>query len=232
MIKKCICILLSIQMTACATSKYIDNRQTVVNDKIIAIGKIGDSEQLKIVFSGEQYTYIADQGGEQFINMLSHTQAEQRIVQNQMPIQFLMQDDSHFSGSISIRFNQPIYQIDPIEYQKLKQLGFTEKTTFCKTAMQSEAQCEHPYGTFKLSGRIYEPIENTEAIQFKLKQPYPMSVFKIVEVEKKKKSIAEKASNAAIAVVAAPIAVAGAIIFVPFILGAVILNANNPDAWK
>ncbi|RPE47753.1 hypothetical protein EC846_0229 [Acinetobacter sp. BIGb0102] len=226
MAQKILTIMTLTSLTACSTIPPQYEYQPVVQDKIIAIGKMVTPTQQQIVFAGERYTYIADQGGATVFNIIQNTRPEQRFLMNQMPIQFEMVSDSQFKSTLRLRYNQPIGLLPTNEYQKLKSLGFTQTTTHCTSALIPIENCEYPVALVELSGRIYQQAANQQSIPYKLKQPYPISIVKKVE-HRRQGNFKKKAKDVATGVAIVPLAIVGVVIYVPIVLGATLLSGGK-----
>lgn len=213
-------------LTACSTLPPQYTYHPVLQDKIIAIGKMTTPTQQQIVFAGERYTYIADQGGATVFNIIQHTRPEQRSLMNQLPIQFEMLSDTQFKSTLRLRYNQPIGLLPASEYQQLKALGFTQTTTHCTSALVPIENCEYPLASIDLSGQIYQQVANQQAIPYQLKQPYPISIVKKVE-QHRQGSFKKKAKDVATGVAIVPLAIVGAVIYVPVVLGATLLSGGK-----
>lgn len=223
-LKNSISYTLILSLTGCSSMAVNYTTTKIAEDKIISVGAIEHESTSKIIFIGENYTFLADRGGQKLLNIINNTKDEQRILVNQLPISFHMENDNQFSGSLGIRFSVPIYQLSEEEYQKLKKLGFNSQSTHCSSALVPEYQCEYPYTEIDLTGTIYTSSDNQNLLDHKLKQPYPIIIYERIP-QKKSRNIGKK-------IIAAPFVVAGVIIMTPIILGVAILNAGNPDAWK
>ena len=226
MIKQVSLILCTLQLVACATTQPSYQTSSKIEDKIIAIGKISSNQQNKIVFTGEQYTYIADQGGDTVFKIVANTKPEHRSVVNRLPIEFKMVSKTDFITSLNIRYDIPISQLEPTIYENLKTLGFSSTSYHCKTQVQND-ECKYPLASIQLRGKIYE--KDTNSIPFKLKQPYPIYITEKESIDGKKAS--KKAGKVLKTIVIAPLAVAGAILYVPIVLTGAVLSIGNPDAW-
>jgi len=226
MTQKIFTILTLTSLTACSTIPPKYDYHPVVQDKIIAIGKIDNKSEQNIVFAGEKYTYIADQGGATVFNIIQNTRPEQRSLINQMPIQFEMVSDTQFKSTLRLRYNQPIGLLPTNEYQKLKSLGFTQTTTHCTSAMIPIENCEYPLALVDLSGKIYQQAENQQSIPYQLKQPYPISIVKKVE-QHRQGNFKKNAKDVATGIAIVPLAIVGVVIYVPVILGVTLLSGGK-----
>lgn len=227
LIKPVSLILCALQLFACSTIQPSHKLSSKLEDQIIAIGKITHNQSNKIVFSGEKYTYVAEQGGEAVFKIIENTQAEQRSVINRLPIEFNMITKTDFTTSLAIRYEVPISQLKPAEYENLKALGFNRTTYTCSNQIQNDT-CKYPLASIQLRGKVHEKDPNT--IPVKLKQPYPIYIT-ANESPTNNKDLGKQAGNVVKTIVIVPLAVVGAVLYLPVILGAAILTRGDSDAW-
>lgn len=221
--------LLVFVLTACNTvpKKLTSTHQ---NDQIIAVAKTDDS-QPKILFIGEQYSYLALQGGSQIFNILQNTQPEQRVLINSTPIKFHMLDQSHFKTELRILYNTPVSKLSKRQINDLKNLGFTHTQQQCNTAHQSHGlqSCTYPIANIEMKGSIHTPVKNQNSIPYPMKQPYPITV--ISSSNTAQPSYVQKIGNTAKTIAIIPLALTAAVIYVPVVIIAAIASAGDPDAW-
>lgn len=219
-------ILCALQLLACSTIQPSHKISSKLEDQIIAIGKITNNQRNRIVFSGEKYTYVAEQGGDVVFKIIENTQPEQRTVINRLPIEFHMISKTEFTTSLAIRYEVPIAQLKPEKYDHLKELGFNRTSYNCRTQIQND-ECKYPLASIQLKGKVHEKDPNT--IPFKLKQPYPIYI--TVNESTSSKDIGKQAGTVLKTIIIAPLAVVGAVLYLPVILGAAILTRGDSDAW-
>lgn len=226
MIKQISIGLCVIQLAACATTQPSYSTSVSIQDKIIAIGKIADKKQDKIVFTGEEYSYVAEQGGETVFKIIEKTEADKRSVINRLPIEFKMVSKTEFTTSLSIRYEVPIAQLKPDVYADLKAIGFNGTSYNCRTQVQND-DCKYPLALINLKGKVYQKDPN--AIPFKLKQPYPIYITQRDSIDTKK--VGKKAGNVLKTIAVAPLVAAGVVLYIPVVLAGALLSIGDPDAW-
>lgn len=226
MIKEISITLCILQLSACTSiqSSHLTSPQT--QDSIIAIGTIANNQQNKIVFSGNKYTYVADQGGEIVFKIIEKTEADKRSVINRLPIEFKMVSKTDFITTLNIRYDIPITQLNSDEFVNLKKLGFNKSSYNCKTSEKAD-NCKYPLAEINLRGRIYEKDPNE--IPYKLKQPYPIYITEKDSINTKK--VGNKTGNVLKTIAIAPLAAVGVILYIPVVLTFGLFSIGNPDAW-
>lgn len=226
MLKKLCIVIFSLYLTACQSLRPQHEYSVILKDKVIALGTIEQQRQQNIVFTGEHYHYIAQQGGDQILKIIQTIPPEKRTLVNTLPLEFELHTPNNFGGVLSIRYEVPIVNLDLATRQQLKQLGFTQQTTHCRSATIPIEQCEYPLAEIHFSGQIYQKSMDQTAPAYRLKTAYPMVLY---QIKVQKKSKAKVAKDLASATLMAPLVVVGAIIYVPIVLISGTIAGN--DGW-
>ena len=226
MIKHISIALCILQVAACASTQPNYSKTKSIEDKIIAIGKISDSKQNKIVFTGEEYSYVAEQGGDTVFKIIEKTEANKRSLINRLPIEFNMVSKTEFTTSLAIRYEVPIGQLEPELYANLQALGFNRTAYNCRTQVRND-DCNYPLASINLRGKVYQKDPNT--IPFKLKQPYPIYISE--KYSNDKKQFGKKAGNALKTIAVAPLVAAGIVLYTPVVLTIGLFSIGDPDVW-
>ncbi|ESK42595.1 YidX family protein [Acinetobacter oleivorans] len=177
-------------LTGCATnmlSTALPNETTEIKtitlktDQIIALGQAVKNEQEQgLVFIGQDYNYLMNDGSSNLLNIIKSIPAEQRTIKTPSPLVLEMDDSTHFHGEITIRYNIPTSQMDEKQKELLKTLGF--KNQFM--AIENQQQVFYPFTIIRFKGKIYQKAEN-QKIQQQLSVPYPVALQQKDEITKK-----------------------------------------------
>lgn len=153
-------------LTGCATnmlSTALPNETTEIKtitlktDQIIALGQAVKNEQEQgLVFIGQDYNYLMNDGSSNLLNIIKSIPAEQRTIKTPSPLVLEMDDSTHFHGEITIRYNIPTSQMDEKQKELLKTLGF--KNQFM--AIENQQQVFYPFTIIRFKGKIYQKAEN------------------------------------------------------------------------
>ncbi|ADI89174.1 putative signal peptide-containing protein [Acinetobacter oleivorans DR1] len=154
---------------------------TLKTDQIIALGQAVKNEQEQgLVFIGQDYNYLMNDGSSNLLNIIKSIPAEQRTIKTPSPLVLEMDDSTHFHGEITIRYNIPTSQMDEKQKELLKTLGF--KNQFM--AIENQQQVFYPFTIIRFKGKIYQKAEN-QKIQQQLSVPYPVALQQKDEITKK-----------------------------------------------
>lgn len=215
----CTCMILQ----GCIASSYVQDNllgsdfeyaKTLDTDKIIAIGTTAHSEQdnAELLFIGQKYTYMMHRGGDELMQLIQHLPAEDRILMSKLPIKFFLTDETNFNGLLEFRHSTPTNELNEIQRDQLRKLGFTRQTKF-KNA-KGEVMY-YPLASFGFSGKLHQAIE-PKNIQHQMSQAYPINLTQVISNQQNKTS-----SKSLAGLVLMPLTIGVDVITLPFAIGAV-----------
>ncbi|WP_147395674.1 YidX family protein [Acinetobacter cumulans] len=143
-------------------------------DKMLAIGQVqGSGNEQGMLFLGENYSYLITQGGEQLLKLIQQVPPEQRILHNQLPIIFhVNQKDNTFEGELQFRYPTPSYLIEYEQLKKIEALGFNDLLV---AKIGKTKRAAYQVAKIKFKGKIYQSVKPNQ-IQYQLSQAYPISL--------------------------------------------------------
>lgn len=184
-----VCSLLtcSIGLSGCASiwladdfnpTSRITHTKTLAQDTMIAIGQsVNDGQNSGLVFAGQKYTYLINEGGESFHTLLKVVPAEKLILQSPSPLQLEFTDKSNFKGNVRFRYIDPVSQISKEKLAELQALGFEIKDYPIE---------KHLYRSFDYKGQLFESTTPNK-LQHQFSKPYPIILTQ--EIDKTKANV-------------------------------------------